>query len=104
MGLNTHLKKVPHHSPEGIGTENTDLSHTYSDSHPIETNMPQDNKWHLFNNMGPLRLQGQGYDQPRSTNYFLSTRQTYQSYRSRLKRPQWQGVSTVQRFELISQS
>ena len=72
MGLNTHLKKVPHHSPEGVGAENTDLSSTYSDSHPIETNMPQDNKWHPCSNMGPPSLQGQGYDQHRGTYYFIN--------------------------------
>jgi hypothetical protein len=46
MGLNTPPKTVLHHSPEGVGAENPDLSSTYSNSHPIRTNMPQDNKWH----------------------------------------------------------
>ena len=40
MGLNTPPKTVLHHSPEGLGAENPDLSSTYSNSHPIRTNMP----------------------------------------------------------------
>ena len=40
MGLKTPPKTVLHHSPEGLGAENPDLSSTYSNSHPIRTNMP----------------------------------------------------------------
>lgn len=72
MGLNTPPKTVLQHSQEDVGAENLDLPSTSSDSYPMRSKMPQDNKWHPCSNMGPQSLQGQGYDQHRGNYYFIN--------------------------------
>lgn len=72
MGLNTPPKTVLQHSQEGVGAENLDIPSTSSDSYPMRSKMPQDNKWHPCSNMGPPSLQGQGYDQHRGNYYFIN--------------------------------
>ena len=101
MGLNTPPKTVLHHSPEGVGAENQDLSSTYSNSHPIKTICLK-----IISGIHVVIWARRAFRGRVTINIVAHTTllisRTNRSYRSRLKRPQWQGVSTVQRFELIS--
>ena len=72
MGLNTPPKTILQHSQGSVGSENLDLPSTSSDSYPMRSKMPQDNKWHPYSNMGPPSLQGQGYDQHLDNYYFIN--------------------------------
>ena len=103
MGLNTPPKTVLHHSPEGMGAENQDLSSTYSNSHPIKTICLK-----IISGIHVVIWARQAFKGRVTINIValttLLTSRTNQTYRSQPKRPLRQGISTALRFELISQS